>query len=205
MSSRNQQTYIPRRAVPAGIGPPPRPCSCVRMFASAADAAPVRLLIVHCPCGANHDSFFSQGGLTDFVLPPMIQSLEPFRSDMVILEGISCPRSNDWIGDKHSGGMITMSGKRFIGIPGTDSIVGAGADGNAKNIVAQDKTFDQLLLDLAPKVWKDQGRIAASHEMRPSSVGLPSFLRDVAYQVERAAVSRKPPERAVRLALSAPE
>ncbi len=177
MSSRNQQSYVPRRAVLAGIGASAATMFLRPMFASAAGAPPTRLLIVHRPCGANHDSFFpSKGGLTDFVLPPMIQSLEPFRKEMVILEGISCPRSNDWIGDKHSAGMITMmSGKRFIGIPGTDSIVGAGADGNAKNIVAADKTFDQLLLDLSPKVQKTAIASLQVTAFRPSSVGLPSF------------------------------
>ncbi len=177
MSSRNHRSYIPRRAMLAGIGVSAAGMFLRPLFASAAGNSPTRLLIVHRPCGTRKETFFpTQGGLKDFVLPSITQSFQTLRNDMVILQGISCPRDNNWIGDKHSAGMITMmSGRRFIGIPGTDSIVGANADGNAKNVVAADKTFDQLLLEKSLKVQGTKIASLQSTAFRPSSVGLPSF------------------------------
>ena len=177
MSSRNNKSYIPRRAILAGIGASAASMFVRPMFASAADAVKPRILIVHRPCGTRKESFFpSAGGLKDFVLPSITQSFEPLRKEMVILQGIACPRDNNWIGDKHSAGMITMmSGRRFIGIPGTDSIVGDKADGNAKNIVAADKTFDQLLLEKSPLLQNSKLASIQATALRNSSVGLPAF------------------------------
>ena len=109
MSQRNSSSFIPRRAMLAGMGAGAAAMFMRPLFASAADAVPTRLLIIHRPCGTRMESFFpSAGDAKNFTLPSITQSFEPLRSDMVLLNGISCPRDNGWLGDKHSAGMITM-------------------------------------------------------------------------------------------------
>src|SRR5262245_31051025 len=145
MKRRPQSVYIPRRALLAGVGTGAAAMFLRPMFASAQDAAPQRLLIVHRPCGTLPENFFPTGGdATNFTLSPIMASFEPLKSDMVILNETTCPRDQGWPGDQHSAGLITMmTGKRFIDIPGTD----AGGDPNAKNITGADKSIDQILLE----------------------------------------------------------
>jgi Protein of unknown function (DUF1552) len=159
------------------------------LFASAADASPTRLLIVHRPCGTRPEVFFPIGGdnknfslnfssvVAGVTIPCITQSFTPLIPDMVLLDGVTCPRDHSWIGDQHSAGLITMmTGKRFIGIPGTASITGPGADSNAKNVVGDGVSIDQLLLGEA--MTNLGGRPVPSIQATayaPSSVGLPAF------------------------------
>jgi hypothetical protein len=172
MQRRDIPSNIRRRTFLAGAGAGAAGVFLNPLFAAAAGAAPTRLLIIHRPCGTRPESFFPQTGDTmTFPLSPILQSFEKIKADMTILNEVTCPRDVAAPGDQHSAGLIgMMSGKKFMQIPGTD----AGGDPNAKNIVAADKTIDQLLLQ---KVAGLQGTIPPIHSTayRPSSVGLPCF------------------------------
>ncbi len=163
---------IRRRSFLAGAGASAAGVFLNPLFAAAAGVSPNRLLIVHRPCGTRPEQFFpASGDATTFPLSPILQSFDPVKGDMVILNEVTCPRDVAAPGDQHSAGLIgMMSGKKFIQIPGTDS----GGDPNAKNIVAADKTIDQLLLQNVAALKATIPSIQST-AYRPSSVGLPSF------------------------------
>lgn len=176
--TQSNKIHIPRRAILAGIGAAGAGMFLRPLFASAQEkASPTRLLIVHRPCGTRMERFFPQGGDNkNFTFPEISKSFEPLKDNLVFLNNVSCPRDNGWVGDKHSAGLITMmTGKRFIGIPGTDSIVGANADQNAKNLTAAGKSIDQLLLSKSDKLKGTQIPSIQATAFRPSSTGLPAF------------------------------
>ncbi len=164
---------VARRTVLAGVGAGVAGMLLRPLQAQEAGKPPIRLLVIHRPCGTVLEDFFPTGGdAKNFTMPKILTALTPFRSDMVILDETTCPRETSWGGDQHAAGLITMMcGKRFVEIPGTD----AAGDPNAKNIVAPDKTIDQHLLTLVPGL---QGTRIPSIEATayPSSEGgLPSF------------------------------
>lgn len=113
--------------------------------AQEALGTPKRLLIVHRPCGSVLQRFFPEiGDPKTFALPYILEPLAAFKQDLVILNGVTCPRDTSWLIDAHAAGLISMmSGKRGVPIPGTDS----GGDPNFKAVVAPDKSIDQLLLE----------------------------------------------------------
>ena len=77
MKRRPQSIYIPRRALLAGAGAGAAGMFLRPMFASAQDAAPQRLLIVHRPCGTLPEEFFPQAGdATNFTLTPILAPFE---------------------------------------------------------------------------------------------------------------------------------
>lgn len=164
---------VARRTVLSGVGAGVAGMLLRPLQAQEAGPPPTRLLIVHRPCGTVLERFFpAAGSATDFQLTPILQSFAPLKSEMVILNGVNCPRDQGWPADQHAAGLITMMcGKRFIPIPGTD----AGGDPNAKNIVAPDKTIDQHLLSVAPALGGARIGSLQAAAYRPSSVGLPSF------------------------------
>ncbi len=191
MTHLRTSNFIPRRAMLAGIGAGVAGMFLRPMFASAAGASPTRLLIVHRPCGTRPEVFFPVGGdnknfnldfsapvvqgdKSTITIPSISKPFIPLKDDMVLLNGITCPRDHGWNGDQHSAGLITMmTGKRFIAIPGTNDVAN---DSNAKTVVAADKSIDQLLLGSA--VTNLGGRPIASIQStayRPSSVSLPAF------------------------------
>lgn len=165
--------HVPRRTFLAGMGMTAAGMLLRPMFASAADAAPTRLLIVHRPCGTFPDQFFPAGNATGFTLPYILEPFEPVKAEMTVLNGIHCPRDHDWPGDQHGAGIITMmSGKRPIEVPGTSS----GGDANAKNQMAAQPSIEQTLLKDAKSGLG--GTIVPSIQStayRPSSLGLPNF------------------------------
>jgi hypothetical protein len=190
-------SYIPRRAVLAGIGATAAGMFMRPLFASAADASPTRLLIVHRPCGTRPEVFFPIGGdnknfsldfsapVNGVTIPSITKSFIPLIPNMVLLNGITCPRDHSWAGDQHSAGLISMmTGKRFISIPGTPPIVppypvqtpAYQPDSNAKNVVADGMSIDQMLLGEA--MANLGGRPIPSIQSTaypPSAVGLPAF------------------------------
>jgi Protein of unknown function (DUF1552) len=181
-----EKSFIPRRAMLAGMGATAAGMFLRPMFASAAGASPKRLLLIHRPCGTRPEVFFPVGGnnttfsldfsanVAGVTIPSITKSFTPLISDMVLLNGITCPRDHSWAGDQHSAGMITMmTGKRFIAIPGTTDLA---TDSNAKTVVGADKSIDQLLL--ASATANLGGRPVASIQStayRASSVSLPAF------------------------------
>jgi hypothetical protein len=171
---------VARRTVLAGIGAGVVGSLLRPLQAAETDGPPSRLLIIHRPCGtvlakaADAPVFFfpDGGSARDFTLSPILQSLEPHKQDLVILDEVTCPRDMLWPADQHAAGLITMMcGKKFVQIPGTD----ANGDPNAKNIVAPVKTIEQHLLSTLPRF---QGTRFPSNEAtayQPSEAGLPSF------------------------------
>ncbi len=187
MTHRRTSSFIPRRSMLAGMGVTAAGMLLRPLFAAAAGAAPVtRLLIVHRPCGTRPEVFFPISGdnksftldfsakVGDLTIPSISKPFTPLIKDMVLLNGITCPRDHSWNGDQHSAGLITMmTGKRFIAIPGTNDVAN---DSNAKTVVAAGESIDQLLLK-APAA-KLAGRPVGSIQStayRPSSVSLPAF------------------------------
>ncbi|HVR64651.1 MAG TPA: DUF1552 domain-containing protein [Polyangia bacterium] len=174
MSNGDLFRYIPRRSILAGIGTTAAGTLLRPMFASAAGASPTRLLIIHRPCGTFPPAFFPTGAAaTGFTLPSILSPFQPLINDMVILNGIYCPRDHGWPGDQHGAGLITMmSGRRPIEIPGTSS----GGDANAKNQMASGPSIDQFLLQKPEANLKASGLPSIeSTAYRPSSIGLPNF------------------------------
>ena len=184
--SRSSSSYIPRRAALAGIDASAAGMFLRPLFASAAGASPTRLLIVHRPCGTRPEVFFPNGGdnknysldftgnVNGVMIPSITKAFTPLIPDMVMLNGITCPRDHGWDGDQHAAAMITMmTGKRFMALPGTTDLQ---MDSNAKTIVAVDKSIDQVLLGSpAANLGGRPIALIQSTAYRPSSVALPSF------------------------------
>ncbi len=167
--------HIPRRTLLAGVGTTAAGMFLRPLFASAAGASPTRLLIIHRPCGTYPDQFFptAVGDVSTFTLPTILTPFETLKNDMLILNGIYCPRDHNWAGDQHGAGLITMmSGRKPVEIPGTSS----GGDLQAKNQTAAGPSIDQQLL-LKPAAGLS-GTVVPSIQStayRPSSLGLPNF------------------------------
>ncbi len=174
MTRSDSRKHIPRRTFLAGVGAAAGAGAFLRpLFASAAGASPMRLVVIHRPCGTNEAAFFPTGAnQTTFTLPDILAPFSALKDEMVILNGITCPRDPNWAGDKHAAGLISMmSGRRAIEIPGTNS----GGDPNAKNQCAPSASFDQWMLQKSPAL---QGTSTPSLQLtayRPSSIGLPNF------------------------------
>jgi hypothetical protein len=166
--------HVPRRSFLAGVGTTAAGVLLRPLFASAAGASPTRLLIVHRPCGTVPEQFFpTTGTTTSFTLPAILQPFESLKNDMVILNGIYCPRDHAAPGDQHGAGLITMmSGRKPIEIPGTNS----GGDPQAKNQMSAGPTIDQqLLLKAQSGLGGTSTSSIQSTAYRPSSLGLPNF------------------------------
>jgi Protein of unknown function (DUF1552) len=186
MKHGRTSSFIPRRAALAGIGASAAGMLLRPLFASAEGASPTRLLIVHRPCGTRPEVFFPavgdaknfsldfSGNVGGVMIPSITKPFTPLIPDMVLLNGITCPRDQGWAGDQHAAAMITMmTGKRFMALPGTTDLK---TDSNAKTIVAVDKSIDQLLLGTpaANLGGRPVGSIQST-AYRPSSVSLPAF------------------------------
>ena len=173
MKRHDSFQYIPRRTLLAGMGTTAAGVMLRPLFAAAAGASPTRLLVVHRPCGTFLDAFFPSGGdATTFTLPSILQPFAALKDNMVIVNGVTCPRDPGWPGDKHGAGMMTMmTGRRPIEIPGTNS----GGDPNAKNQTAAGISFDQLMLQKAAALQGTSTPSIQATAYRPSSVGLPVF------------------------------
>jgi len=174
MRKSDSLKHIPRRTFLAGVGAAAGAGAFLRpLFASAAGASPMRLVVIHRPCGTYETDFFPAGGdATNFTLSPILMPFQALQSEMVILNGITCPRDPGWAGDKHAAGLISlMSGKRAIEIPGTNS----GGDPNAKNQCAPSASFDQWMLQKSTALQGTSTASLQSTAYRPSSIGLPNF------------------------------
>ncbi|HXI56005.1 MAG TPA: DUF1552 domain-containing protein, partial [Polyangia bacterium] len=93
MKLRDSLKHIPRRTLLAGMGTTAAGVMLRPLFASAAGASPTRLLVVHRPCGTFLDAFFPAGGdATTFTLPSILEPFAAVKDNMVILNGVNCPR-----------------------------------------------------------------------------------------------------------------
>ncbi|MEA2697006.1 MAG: hypothetical protein QOI66_1277, partial [Myxococcales bacterium] len=174
MRLSDSRKHIPRRTFLAGVGAAAGAGAFLRpLFASAAGASPMRLVVIHRPCGTNEAAFFPTGGnQTTFTLPDILAPFSALKDEMVILNGVTCPRDPGWAGDKHAAGLISMmTGRRAIEIPGTNS----GGDPNAKNQCAPSATFDQWMLQKSAALQGTSTPSLQTTAYRPSSIGLPNF------------------------------
>ena len=166
---------VARRTMLAGVGAGLAGLLVKPLQVAEAAGSPTRLLVVHRPCGTVLENFFpATGDAHNFTLPSIISSFEPLKSQMIIANGITCPRDPAWGSDQHAAALITMmSGKKFVQIPGTD----AAGDPNAKNIVAQDMSIDQWLLTKVAALQSPNKSLPSiqSTAYLPSGNGLPSF------------------------------
>jgi len=166
---------VARRTVLAGVGAGVVGLLLRPLQAQEAGGAPKRLLIVHRPCGTVLEDFFpATGDARNFELPKIIKSFAPVKDQMIIANGITCPREIAWPSDQHAAALITMMcGKKFVSIKNTD----ASGDPNAKNIIAPDKTIDQHLLSTVADLQVPGAKLASiqSTAYGPSAAGLPSF------------------------------
>jgi hypothetical protein len=163
---------VARRTVLAGVGAGVIGSLLRPLQAQEAMGSPRRLLIVHRPCGTILNRFFpATGSAKDFTFPDITKAFEPLKNDMVLVNGIDCPRDHGWPADQHAAALIAMmGGRKFVQIPGTN----AAGDPNAKNIVAPGMTIDQHLVS---KVKDLQAAVPSiqSTAYLPSTGGLPSF------------------------------
>jgi hypothetical protein len=127
------------------------------MAHAVAGTAPQRLLIIHRPCGSRLEKWFpTTGGVKDWGMTTLLQPFEKLRNKMVIMKGINSPRIQDWLGDKHGAGMLSMmtppvadkGPQTWPIIPGYDPK--ALSDTNAKFFTAPDMSVDQELQQKVP-------------------------------------------------------
>jgi hypothetical protein len=89
MTRSDSRKHIPRRTFLAGVGAAAGAGAFLRpLFASAAGASPMRLVVIHRPCGTNEAAFFPTGGSqTTFTLPDILAPFSALKDEMVILNG----------------------------------------------------------------------------------------------------------------------
>ncbi len=78
------------------------------MDARANVGFPKRLIVFFSPNGTIYDSWLPTGGETDFTLGTILQPLESFRDQLLILDGLDMVSSSFGIGDGHQRGMVHM-------------------------------------------------------------------------------------------------
>jgi hypothetical protein len=149
MNSNNLRRIRRRAFLSGGVGAGLASVLLRQLEASAASGPPMRLLLVHKPCGTIPDRFFPSGGSeTDFTLGPITLPFEPLKKDMVIFDNVTAPRDGSWQGDRHGAGLICMTtGSRAIS-DGTP----VDGDDQFHNITAASPSIDQILAAQSPKL-----------------------------------------------------
>src|SRR4051794_20779674 len=79
-------------------------------------AVPQRLLLIHRPCGSSslgNGRWWPTGGTTGWTPSPLLTSftdgkIASLQNNMVVLKGLTCPRSQNWLGDQHGAGYLGM-------------------------------------------------------------------------------------------------
>jgi len=133
--------------------------------------APQRLLLIHRPCGSvmgigntqypGDTRWWPSGGTTGWTASPLLSSftdgkIASLQNQMVVLKHINCPRSMNWLGDKHGAGFVGMMTPPLKDVgaqtfPQTSySTPSTRADPNGKTFTAADQSIDQLFLSQIP-------------------------------------------------------
>jgi len=126
--------------------------------------APQRLLLIHHPCGSSslgNGRWWPTGGTKGWTASPLLSSftdgkIASLQNNMVVLQGLTCPRNMYWLGDAHGSGFLGM-----MTPPMKDSgpsswpqsasaTASTRADPNSKTITAGDQSIDQLFLSQIP-------------------------------------------------------
>ncbi len=178
---KKANTKFPRRAVLAGLGSGAA-ATCLRPLVGRAQAAapPQRLLIIHRPCATVPAQWWPTGGVTTWTASPILSELSALRNEMVILNGINCPRDPNWPVNKPAAGMLAMIAPppaSDVGWPATTP--GTNNDPNTSAITAPDQSIDQLLLDHVPAL---QGGGIPSLQLAVSSTAGAASLASVSYE-----------------------
>src|SRR6516165_8493899 len=108
-----------RRSFLAGLGATSLGIMLRPLLAYAqAGVTPQRLLIIHRPCGtsvgtSNDARWWPSGGKTGWTASPLLSSftdgkIASLQNQMVVVQGLSCPRNMNWNGDKHGSGFLGM-------------------------------------------------------------------------------------------------
>ena len=161
-----------RRSFLAGVGTTALGTMLRPIMAYAqAGISPQRLLLIHRPCGnimgiANAQypgdtRWWPSGGATGWTASPLLSSftdgkIASLQDQMLILKHINCPRSMNWLGDKHGAGFLGMMTPPLKDVgagtwPQLQRATGATAgDPNGKSFTAGDQSIDQLLLSQIP-------------------------------------------------------
>lgn len=151
-----------RRALLGGLGASPLAALLGEpLVARAQSGVPKRFIVIHKPCGTVPSRFFPQGGSeTSFTLPSITEPFAPLKDDLVFLSRVNAPREEDWPGDAHGGGMMTMmTGLRPIPLPGFDG------NPDSHYLVGADRSIDQVLAAESPLL---RGRPFPSLVLSPS-------------------------------------
>jgi len=97
-----------RRAFLGGIGGAAALAPFVPLLESEAGVAefPKRLIVLFSANGTLHENWVPQGGESDFTLSTILAPLEPYRSSLVVLDGLEVIRQG--LGDGHQMGMGSL-------------------------------------------------------------------------------------------------
>lgn len=77
-------------------------------------APPKRFIVVYTPNGNVLDQWTPTGSETQFTLPNVLAPLEPFRSKLLIVDGLSLVGSREGPGDPHQRGMAWLTGQGLM-------------------------------------------------------------------------------------------
>ncbi len=171
---KKANTKFPRRAVLAGLGSGAA-ATFLRPLVGQAQAAatPRRLLIIHRPGGTVPEQWWPTGGVTSWTASPILNEFAALRNEMVVLNGIACPRDPNGIGDRPAAGMLAMMTPPPASAVGWPSTTGApSSDPNTKQITATDQSIDQLLAHQVPAFQSavPSLQLAMSSQTGPDSI-----------------------------------
>src|SRR6185503_12349543 len=125
---------------------------------ASAGAGPLRLLIFYTPWGTSYPEWWPTGSDRDFTMSPMMQALEPYKSDLIVVSGLTNARwstlgagdvaaafANETNGDARS--TLLTAGPPFgnpAGGPSLDTAVGdcGGAAGPPLRLAVGQYGFD---------------------------------------------------------------
>lgn len=103
---------------------------------SAAPSSPFRFGAIYFPCGVQPDTWHPEAAGSDFVFKPVMQPLEPFRSQLVTVSKMKAP----WGSSVHLGASSAF-------LNGIGPIVSHDNQGDAFGQIQSKKTIDQYIAD----------------------------------------------------------
>jgi hypothetical protein len=107
--------------------------------AQRVSSAPKRFIAVYTPNGTVLDQWTPTGTETQFTLPNILAPLEPFRSKLLVLDGLTLVASREGPGDPHQRGMAWLTGQ---GLATGDQV---GNDGVSRAGYANGISLDQAI------------------------------------------------------------
>jgi len=134
---------------------------------------PRRFVVFFSSCGTIAANWTPTGGETDFVLSPILSPLEPFRDDIVIIQGVDQQGGGAGVGHQAGiGGMLTGAGLN----PGPFSAGGGSSSGWASgisvdqriaNAIGDDTAFKSVELGVQVGAPDNMGRMCYAGSDQP--------------------------------------